>query len=742
MFKKLFTALLLIALPAVSWAGNAVSSINVSTKQGLHSIAVTATLGGDDDTSAVCQIFYGADTTTADTGMTMYRRVGTRIHEGRILWLSEGVQRKLKVVVRDGASTFISPFTTVTTLSAPKTQVITSGQVNYFVAPDGSDSYDGLCQDRKTGMCATGSGPKKTIQAAINALVASGNPGNVFVAAGHYHENVTLSGDGTKYRALIGVNDSENNKPIICGAYEPWENVPPTFSLYTGTPAAASGDIWYVTGVTHADSISSVFLPVSANGNESPTYASRRPSRTAFFADSVYVASIGATPATVARESWYIGGDTLFVHCFSQNGPNGDPGYLPVYTGYRPSLVKVTASKWAISNFKVQYSGGPLTSAHAYDPQPSSNGAGITIGAVGTPISMCAVYGNEIYANATSGVYAPRFAASGNPDSIYVINNTIKSIGIGNLYYSETKGRFEELTNGILVAAPRPIIHNNNISHVCNGVQTGTGTSESDTTSGSWAEISDNFITYINDDAIELDLGHNLNSLVINNRMHHVGHLISAAPIFTGPAFIIRNLGWGFDGGFKTGYRTPKADGIIVLMHNTIVAQRALTSAGAYPYPFDNAASDSCARNIKSYNNIYGGPSFAINGNLESDTTSNYFNYDALAGGSSNSLVRWNNRTYSRTLLASNIGWESNGKDVTGVAIFADTVNTKTFSLASGVVGAKDAGKIIKGVNTEPWNSRLYLGNAPDIGYLEALSSVISTTNRKSWLRRLLEGIL
>jgi hypothetical protein len=671
----------------------------------------------------------------------MVRRVGTRIHEGRILWAGEGDSYKVRIVVKDGASTYITPFTTLTTLVRPRVPVTLGGKVNYYVSQTyGDDSYDGLCVNNFA--CGT-SGPKKTIQAAVNALVASGSPGNVYVYGGHYHENVTLNGAGTKYLALIGVRDADGNRPIICGAYEPWENTPPQFTLYTGTPAAASGDIWYKTGVTHADSISSVFLPQSANGYSVLTYASRRPSRTAFFKDSVYVASVGATPATVARESWYIGGDTLFIHCFSQDGPNGDPAYLPLYTGYRPSLVKVTASRWSIYNMKVQFSGGPLTAAHAYDPIPSSNGAGITIGAVGTPIGMCMIYGNDIYANATSGVYAPRFAASGNPDSIYVISNNIGSVGVGNLYYSETKGRFEEQTNGILVSAPRPIIYDNDITQVTNGVQTGAGSAETDTTTGSWAEILKNRITYTTDDAIELDLGHNLNTLVSSNVMHHVGHTVSVAPVFTGPAFIIRNLGWGFDGGLKAGYRSPKADGIVVLLHNTFIAQKALTAAGAYPSPFDNAASDSCMRNIKSFNNIYGGPQYAINGNNESDTTSNYFNYDALAGGASNALIRWNNRVYSKALLTSNIGWEGNGKDATGIAIFADTVTSKSFALQKNVTGTVvNSGLVIKGVNTGYLGHRYYNGTAPDPGYLEFYETTGGTGDRKSWWRRLLQGVL
>lgn len=730
---------MLLVLPAVVLAGNAVTSITTQARAGFNSIAISASLGGDDDTSAVCKIFYGADTTVTDTGMTMYRRVGTKKYEGRILWLADNNTYWYKVVVKDGASTFITPFASVSTIKKPGTSVLRPSMANYYVnQTTGKDSNTGLCPEN----CTIGAGPKKTIQSAVDALVASGSPGNVFVQGGHYHEQVTLNGTGSVYRALVGVNGDDGSKPIICGLYEPWEYTPVTFSLYSLIPDANGGDVWYTTAATMADSISLVVMAQDANGNPVNTFASRRTSKRAMLADSVYVASIGATPAKVGRESWFVNGDTLFIRVFAQNGPTGD-GTLPLYLGYRGDLIKITASKWTVSNMKLQFSGGPLTAAHSFDPNPSTHGHGIEIGAFATSVSPAAIVGNEFYGMSNAAIYAPIWAGNGTPDSLAIVDNSIDGIGIGKLYYSETKGRMEESINGILVTSARPLIYGNTISQVCNGIQTGTGAStETDTSSGCWAEVSHNTISDINDDAIELDLSHSINTLVSENSIKRTGHAFSVAPTLTGPTFIIRNLAWGFDGGFKHGYKTPKADGIVVALHNTLVAQREPTAAGNHAYPFDNAASDSLVRNFKSYNNIYASAYTAIYGNIEPDTTSNYFNYDALAG-SANNIVRWNSRNYSRALLASNIGWEVNGRDVSGMAVFADTVNTKTFALDKAVEnGPVDAGLIIKGVNRGIRQAR-YGGAGPDMGYLETSAPAPpATPTRKSWLRRLLEGIL
>jgi hypothetical protein len=720
-------------------AGNTVTSITTQARAGFNSVAISASLGGDDDTSAVCKIFYGADTTVTDTGMTMYRRVGTKKYEGRILWLLDNNTYWYKVVVKDGASTFITPFASVSTIKKPSTSVLRPSMANYYVnQTTGKDSNTGLCSEN----CLIGAGPKKTIQSAIDALTASGSPGNVFVQGGHYHEQVTLGGSGTVYRALVGVNGDDGNKPIICGSYESWEYAPVSFNLYSLQPDANGGDVWYTTAATMADSISLVVLAQDANGYANLTYASRRTSKRAMLADSVYVASIGSTPAKVARESWFVNGDTLFVRVFSQDGPTGD-GNLPIYLGYRGDLIKITASKWTVSNMKLQYAGGPLTTVSNFDPAPLTHGHSIEVGAYATSVSSTNIVDNDFYGMSNAAIYAPIWAGNGVPDSLTVVGNNIDGIGIGKLYYSETKGRLEEGINGVVVVSARPLVFGNVIAQVCNGIQTGTGAStETDSSSGSWAELSKNTITDINDDAIELDLGHNINTLVSENTIKKTGHVISVSPTLTGPTFIIRNLAWGFDGGIKHGYKTPKADGIVVAIHNTLVAQREPTAAGNHAYPFDNASSDSLVRNFKSYNNIYAAAYTAINGNLESDTTSNYFNYDALAGAT-NTIVKWNNRNYSRTLLSSNIGWEVNGRDVSALSVFADTVNTKTFSLDVAVEnGPVDAGLIIKGVNRGIGQAR-YSGAGPDMGYLESVGTPTQPTNRrKSWLRRLLEGIL
>lgn len=740
MLKRFLMALVMLVVPALVMAGTAVTSITTQTRAGFSSIAVSASLGGDDDSSAVCKIYYGPDSTHADTGMTMYRRIGTKKYEGRILWLSNGIPYKYKVVVRDGASTFITPWETATTIRRPYTQVTNGNYSNYFVnSTIGNDSNSGICQN-----CYDNTGPKKTIQAAVNALTASGNPGNVYIVGGHYHEQVTLNGSGSQYRALVGINGDNGNKPIICGAYEPWESSNVTFSLYSLSPDANGGDVWYTTAATMSDSISLVVMAQNANGNLVNTFASRRTSKRALLADSVYVASVGATPAKVARESWFVNGDTLFIRVFAQDGPTGDGG-LPIYLGYNGDLVKITANKWMVSNIKFQYAGGPLTTAHTYDPYPATHGHCIEVGAFATSVSSVNIIHNEFYGMSGSAIYSPIWAGNGQADSIIVADNTIDGIGIGRLYYSETKGRMEEAVNGIQVASQRPIIDGNIITQVCNGIQTGSGSlAETDTLTGNWAEVTHNTLNNINDDAIELDLCHSINTLVSENTIANTGHVISVSPISTGPTFIIKNLGWGFDGGIKHGYKTPKADGIVVAIHNTLVAQREPTAAGNHAYPFDNASSDSLVRNFKSYNNIYASAYTAINGNLESDTTSNYFNYDALAGNSNN-LVKWNNRIYSRSLLSTNIGWEVNGRDVTGLAVFVDTVNTKSFMLNKAipaVTGPIDAGLIIKGVNTGSSGAR-YMGAGPDMGYSESIGTPpFITKTRKSWLRRLLEGIL
>src|SRR5262245_44319399 len=101
----LAAALLLGAAPAM--AGKGISDISVRRQLNVTSVAVQAIVSGDDDSSAVLRLFQKWDQAAAyDTGMVMVRRVGTRIHEGRILWMTPQKLARFYIQGRDASGDF------------------------------------------------------------------------------------------------------------------------------------------------------------------------------------------------------------------------------------------------------------------------------------------------------------------------------------------------------------------------------------------------------------------------------------------------------------------------------------------------------------------------------------------------------------------------------------------------------------------------------------------------------------
>src|SRR5215467_3271824 len=101
-------ALILGAAPAM--AGKGISNISVRRHANLTSVAIEAIVTGDDDSSAVLRIFQKWDRAAAyDTGMVMVRRLGTNIHEGRILWMTPDKIARFYIEGRDADGDFTTP---------------------------------------------------------------------------------------------------------------------------------------------------------------------------------------------------------------------------------------------------------------------------------------------------------------------------------------------------------------------------------------------------------------------------------------------------------------------------------------------------------------------------------------------------------------------------------------------------------------------------------------------------------
>jgi hypothetical protein len=689
-------------LPWAASAANGVTGITIRTHRNLNSVAVQAIVSGDDDSSAVLRIFQRWQGAPAfDTGMVLVRRVGTRLHEGRILWLQPGRVVNYYVEARDAGGNFKSLLhATRSLMLAPPGS---TGPVFHVNQRLGSDAYDGTSPEPVGG----GRGPTRTIGAAIERLVASpddGAGGGVIVAPGEYHEQVRLpAGKGPRFLAGDGTN---RDSTIICGANEwvergLWAPGKPLAWTYTQDSTWVTRFPGGLSGSSPGDSTQ---LVVVGWGE----YLHRKTSIRAVLDDSTWT---GVPSSTNEGElsGWYWQRDSLYVKRANGRSPAG----VRIHTGYRDKLIEVFGRDWRISGLTLRFAGGTKDDKlHAANPDPGLHGQGIVGGLAGNASGLI-VDGCRFHGLNSCAIYAVHGAAGGLADSVTVMNCIIDGLGVGRMGYGAGKNRAEEDVGVVRLLSRGANVHHNVFVGGHNGLQLGPGgdAGQRDSTWGSHAEIAYNTFTDIADDAIELDTSHAINVLVLGNTIVRAGHGISVAPIYTGPAFLIHNTIADYrTGGLKLG---GGSTGWVQAIHNTItssiVGAVAVNTAG------------SLAERVWFRNNILtahapGGWTIAGPGSGRASTCS--FDYDLLDGTGTRAPLRWNGVDYSIDAMRQQLGWERNG--LLAAPSFKDPGHedwsTMPYSASSG------RGARITGVNTSLDGPR-YVG-APNLG-AESLSPVL-----------------
>ena len=689
-------ALMLGAAPAM--AGNGISNISVRRQANLTSVAIQAIVSGDDDSSAVLRLFQKwNNAANYDTGMVMVRRLGTRIHEARILWMTPGKIASFYIEGRDAAGGFTTPVMLAWT--TPIRGMPTGGPTYYVSQGEGNDHYDGLSRHAIEG----GHGPTATINAALRLLKASpdqGAYGGVLVAPGEYHERVTLDFGDTAPRFLSG-DGMDRDSTILCGA-NPWLEK----DLWApGQPLQWNlvGDSTYACQLPHlwpgSSPGDSVELVVVGWGE----YIHRKTSIRAVLDDSTFT---GVPESTNSGElsGWFWQHDTLYVKRRSGKSPAG----IPLHVGSLDDLIDVQRRNWRISDLTLRYAGSTSDDpGHPADPDPGMHGHGIQAGVNGTAsglvVDHCLFYGN----NADAILASPSWLGD-RADSVTVAHCTVDGLGVGHMSYGAGKARAEENMGQIRIVSHAAIIVDNVITDGFNGIQTGIGDFDlgpRDSTLSSECEISHNTITHVADDAIELDTSHCINTLVIDNTIVDAGHGISQVPIYTGPVFAFYNtIANSKNGGLKVGSGTSA---IVWYVHNTITS----STPGAWAI---DGSPGGTVDNLHFRNNVITArgwsSGYTIWGTSRASSVTNDMNYDLIDSLRTARLVTWGGIDYSMPQLQNTLKWERNG--LCAAPMFGDSANGN-WELSASSPG-HGRGLRLTGINTS-LDGPLYSG-APDMG--------------------------
>ncbi len=575
-----------LLLASSAQAGNSVSSVTATvSSRNLTSVAIKAIVSGDDDSTAVLRLFQRYETQGAyDSGMVMVRRVGTNIHEGRILWMTQGRTANWQIeVTESGQPTFRTREDTVS--CAQIRPNVATGPVFYVDQATGDDSDDG----------STPALAKKTIAAARTAMMAStdsGAFGGIFVAPGHYHERVDLMfGTDGKPRFFSG-NRVNRDSTIICGANEHSEagryaEAGDISWVVRPRAAAVAPNGWYHAYIPdgsgaesdagYGDSLYSVIL----NWGE---ILHRKTSLAALFADSTGSTGSGLGVAGGDSSGWWWGNDTLYVRRSNKASPAGTTPHF----GYRNYLVMVGRRNWRVANLTMRYAATLNDLSNGAEEDPGSAGEGINGGHRGGNYSGLVVDSVRVYGCTGIGIHlawaagAMGLSASQRGDSCVVANSYLDGLNISNFNYTGAKDRLEEDSNILKAVGYSCNIYNNSITETHNGIQTGpSANSAADSTWGSGTEVYGNRMVNLSDDAIEIDTGHAISQLVSSNYADYTNSGISSAHIFSGPALVVYNTFLRFkSAGLKIG-GGAEADraGQILLYQNTMASKEPLSRA-------------------------------------------------------------------------------------------------------------------------------------------------------------------
>lgn len=332
---------------------------------------------------------------------------------------------------------------------------------------------------------------------------------------------------------------------------------------------------------------------------------------------------------------------------------------------------------WHVQGFEVRHYGTAV------------GGAGIYL----RYASGCVVNGNTIYSNCGKGVLLRVLSA----DNL-IERNTIRDFRLSTWPWAAVKAHIEEDAAISNRGGRGNVIRFNDVAGNFNGVDCADGSDDENYAAD--CDIHDNVIVDVGDDAIETDTVSGINLRVYRNRIDRAYNVLSVAPIYQGPEYVVYNLMTNFKrSAFKYSYASS---GHTYIYHNTVYSA-APNAPGIWPT--GRYSNQHYRNNVFSLPN---GQAVASDDAGESETGCD-FNSDILHTVGA-TMFRWRGVNYS-TLAALRSG---TGFELAGVAadpLFANPL-AGDFTLRSGSPAIDAAGRI-PGINDA------FTGAQADAGALE-----------------------
>ena len=491
--------------------------------------------------------------------------------------------------------------------------------------------------------------PFQTIQEGVNHA----GPGTqVLVADGVYHETVTFPTSGSANN-WIQVK-AEGSGAILDGS------------------ETLSGDIWKPHNKAHV-----WFTKISAP----IAYLARDQKRFYMYDDlSGLLNSRGHNNVTMT-EGWYLERGTLKLFVRSQDDPSRQTWQVPTLN----RAFDVAGQDWLwIEGFEMRF----------YGTQEDA------CGVCTTNASHVVIRKNRIH-NLQLGIFVNWTGGEDRGNDTRIEYNEIYDPPVNEWPWKAVKDSSMEGTAIVLRGHIGAIVRGNELHNFFNGIYTGSSVALEDPGVAFDADIYNNHIHLMSDDALEPE-GASINQRFRNNTVDTSFVGVSLAPVTQGPVWVLRSSFANYTGrGIKW---DGNSDGLALIYHNTF-----WTTAQDIP----GMDLISPAHNAVLRNNIFQGIGYGVY-EVRTGSTGHDWNYDNWYTTRSPHF-KWESVDYaSIAQLCTATGLECNGhENPPGLS----NPQNGDFSLLSSSPNI-DQGVLIPGINDG------FSGSAPDIGAYEYGSAV------------------
>ncbi|HEX5810101.1 MAG TPA: right-handed parallel beta-helix repeat-containing protein, partial [Anaerolineales bacterium] len=379
------------------------------------------------------------------------------------------------------------------------------------------------------------------------------------------------------------------------------------------------------------------------------------------------------------NEGWYFDSNMSRLYIRSQDEPSKHDWQIP----YLNHVFDVDGRDWIwIEGFEMQFYGR------------TTSGCGVCA----VNASHLVIRKNKIH-NMQLGIYINWNGSEERGNDTRIEFNEIYDPSVNEFTWQAVKGSSMEGTGIVLRGHIGAIVRGNNIHNFFNGIYTGSSAALENPAVAFDADIYENRIHDISDDALEPE-GTAVNHRFRDNNIDKSFVGVSLAPITQGPAWVLRNLITGYTS--RSLKWALNSDGVVFVYHNTSWTSASNVNGMDLITP---------VRNSVLRNNIFQSTGYAFaevpTGSAANDWNNNNWH---TTRGTVGPHFKWENLNYTTIRqLCTTTGLECSGyEDSPGLSSPA----AGDFTLLSSSPNI-DRGLLIPGINDD------FKWNAPDVGAFE-----------------------